>query len=200
MSSSQIYLGYWFNISGVLYLSEHAFKTILYGRNRCDSQCLITLLFKSIRLMKIKINTTTYDHSHAYNELKLRNVEETVAVPHPTGFIRDCLCGSLCVSLRLFFSVAFPRNLNSRLRSKLSSLLSPWPRSSHNFITLEEVVSDKWLQYSFIRNSNPWLCTLLILHAKCKYLCIKNFGDKKIQKTQTKLSKLAANFLSGGPH
>ena len=125
VSSSQIYLGYLFNISGVLYLSEHAFKTILYGRNRCDSQCLITLLFKSIRLMKIKINTTTYDHSHAYNELKLRNVEETVAVPHPTGFIRDCLCGSLCVSLRLFFSVAFPRNLNSRLRSKLSSLLSP---------------------------------------------------------------------------
>jgi len=65
--SSQIYLGYLFNISGVLYLSEHAFKTILYGRSRCDSWCRITLLFKSIRLPKIKINATTYDHSHVYN-------------------------------------------------------------------------------------------------------------------------------------
>ena len=64
--SSQIYLGYLFNISGVLYLSEHAFRTILFGRSRCDSWCRITLLFKSIRLPKIKINTTTYYHSYAY--------------------------------------------------------------------------------------------------------------------------------------
>ena len=135
-------------------------------------------------------------HMRTTSLWKPRNVEETVAVPHPTGFIRDCLCGSLCVSLRLFFSVAFPRNLNSRLRSKLSSLLSPWPRSSHNFITLEEVVSDKWLQYSFIRNSNPWLCTLLILHAKCKYYFL---GIKKYERPRPNISKSPSIFCVGEP-